>query len=181
MSTPTKTTINPIILGEPVSPTVANRPHGDIEDSLDDIFAYIGGGHDSFFDNDTGTTTGLTFGYLGGTVKLKKTLVVVSDSTIALTANSTNYVELNTAGAVVNNVSSWTAGYIPLWEIVTDGAAITSQTSRRTWAIVTDATQLGLNNGNFTSDNVDGALDEIDARLDAIADDSIAYAIVFGS
>jgi hypothetical protein len=40
-------------------------------------------------------------------------------------------VELSSAGAVAANATSWTAGYEPLWEIVTGASSITSETDYR--------------------------------------------------
>lgn len=81
------------------------------------------------------TTTlsgGLTFGYYGATLNIDGTLTVVSDGTIALTNNGTNYVQRDRAGTVANTTGGFQPGMIPLWEIVTSvQSAIQSYTDRR--------------------------------------------------
>src|SRR5262245_8847045 len=78
------------------------------------------------------TTTGLTFGYYGGQMIVDGALSThIADGTVALTASSTNYVEATRAGSVVTNTTGFTAGRIPLWEIVTGTSSISSYTDRR--------------------------------------------------
>lgn len=83
------------------------------------------------FSQDGDTTTGLTFGYKEGRLFNAGTLVTVSASTIALTNNTTNYVEVSAAGVVSVNTSGFTAGRIPLYQILTSGGAIVTVTNKK--------------------------------------------------
>lgn len=83
------------------------------------------------FGKKKATTTGLTFGYFGGQMLVDGVLTTIAAGTVALTAASTNYVEATRAGVVSKNTTGFTAGQIPLYEITTDGAAITATLDRR--------------------------------------------------
>lgn len=72
------------------------------------------------------TTTGLTWGYYGGVILVSTTYTRVTNGTIALTDNATNYLEVNTSGVLVANTSAFTAGRIPCYKIVTSGGVVTS-------------------------------------------------------
>ncbi len=87
----------------------------------------------SDFAENPATTTGLTWGYMGGTVSNNGTPVIVTAGTITLTASATNYVECSPSGTVSANTTGWTAGAIPLRELVTSASAITSDTDSRSW------------------------------------------------
>lgn len=78
------------------------------------------------------TTSGLTWGYYGGTLIVDGTYTVIADGTIALSASSTNYVEMTRAGVVSKNTTGFTAGRIPLYTVVTDTGAPTTITDKRT-------------------------------------------------
>lgn len=80
------------------------------------------------------TTTGLTFGYYGGILLVDGVLTSVADGTVALTASVTNYVEATRAGVVSKNVTSFTAGQIPLFTVLTTVSAIDTVTDYRAWA-----------------------------------------------
>ncbi len=72
------------------------------------------------------TTTLLTWGYYGGYTTINGTYTSVSNGTLALTASSTNYIEVNPAGTVSKNTTAFTAGSIRLYSVVTGTATITS-------------------------------------------------------
>lgn len=84
------------------------------------------------------TTTlsgGLTFGFYGGILNIDGTLTAVSDGTVALTTNATNYVQMDRVGTVTSTTGGFQPGYIPLHEIVTNASsAISSYADRRLWA-----------------------------------------------
>lgn len=87
-------------------------------------------------DEDTATTTGLTWGYKAGLLRIGATLYDLSAGTVALTASTTNYVELDPADQIIKvNQTAFTVGRIPLRELVTDASAITTDTDRRAWII----------------------------------------------
>lgn len=77
------------------------------------------------------TTSGLTWGYYGATVTVDGALTQIANSTVALTASTTNYVEATRAGVVSKNTTGFTAGSIPLYTVVTGAATVTSYTDYR--------------------------------------------------
>jgi len=82
----------------------------------------------SIYAKKDATTTGLTLGYHGGKISINGVVTVIADGTIAMTASSTNYVEVNPAtGAVSKNTTAYTPGY---WRI---GRAATVVSSISIW------------------------------------------------
>ena len=77
------------------------------------------------------TTSGLTWGYYGATITVDGALTQIANSTVALTASTTNYVEATRAGVVSKNTTGFTAGSIPLYSVVTGAATVTSYTDYR--------------------------------------------------
>jgi hypothetical protein len=76
------------------------------------------------------TTTGLTWGYYGGWFNGQ-----ISNGTVSLTASSTNYLMADAStGAVTVNTSGFTAGKIPLYQVMTGSTTVTSYTDRRSYA-----------------------------------------------
>ena len=74
------------------------------------------------------TTSGLSLGYHGGKINVNGVVTTISDSTLALTASATNYVEVNpSTGAVSKNTTTYTPGY---WRV---GRAVTGTASITTW------------------------------------------------
>lgn len=83
------------------------------------------------FGRRASTTAALTFGYYGATILVDGVLTQIANGTVALTASTTNYVETTRAGVVSKNTTSFTAGQIPLYQIVTGASTITSYTDYR--------------------------------------------------
>jgi hypothetical protein len=77
------------------------------------------------------TTTGLTWGYVGGQFPINGLMTAIAAGTVALTASSTNYVGLSQAGAVVNTITTRNPLHVPLFTVVTDATKITSYTDTR--------------------------------------------------
>ena len=77
------------------------------------------------------TTSGLTWGYYGATITVDGALTQIANSTVALTASTTNYVEATRAGVVSKNTTGFTAGSIPLYSVVTGASTVTSYTDYR--------------------------------------------------
>lgn len=75
--------------------------------------------------------SGLDFAYGPGRVRDDNTVADVAAGTVTLADDDTNYVEVTGAGAVSANTAGFTAGRIPLYEVVTASTAITSVTDRR--------------------------------------------------
>jgi hypothetical protein len=87
----------------------------------------------TLFGRNYQTTTGLTWGYLGGPMLVDGVFSFIANGTLALTNAATNYVEATRAGVVSINTTGFTAGRIPLYEVVTSGGLVTSYTDRRSW------------------------------------------------
>lgn len=79
------------------------------------------------------TTTGLTWGYMGGLLRNDNTIMTVSNGTVSLTDNTTNYIEISTNGTVYVVTGSFTAGRIPIRTVVTAAGVQTSSTDKRAW------------------------------------------------
>jgi hypothetical protein len=59
--------------------------------------------------------------------------VDVTEQTIGLTNNATNYVEVNDAGTVSSNTTGFTSGRIPIAVVTTSGGSISSISDKRSW------------------------------------------------
>lgn len=81
------------------------------------------------------TTSGLTWGYYGGTITVDGVLTQIANGTLTLTASVTNYVEATRAGVVSKNTTGFTAGSIPLYQIVAGASTVTSYTDYRLQAV----------------------------------------------
>jgi hypothetical protein len=91
----------------------------------------------SAFGRRGATSAGLTWGYYGGTIMLDGVPTQIANGTLALTASQTNYVERTRAGTVSSNTSGFTAGRIPLYQVVTGSSTVTSYTDWRSLEIPT--------------------------------------------
>ena len=87
------------------------------------------------------TTTGLTWGWYGGSILIAGTPSAIANGTTALTASTTNYVEATTTGTVSKNTSAFTAGRIPLYTIITGSASVTSYTDHRDTGVTRTGTR----------------------------------------
>lgn len=86
---------------------------------------------------DPSKTSGLNFYVRDGRIRTgKDTFVTVSAGSIALTGSQTNYVQINPASGLTSNTSGFTAGYLPLFVVVTGSASITSVTDKRPWTML---------------------------------------------
>lgn len=81
------------------------------------------------------TSSGLTWGYYGGIVRVAGVATVIANGTLALPASSTRYIEANPSTGAVALVTSFTAGNIPLYTVVTGASTVTSYTDHRAFAI----------------------------------------------
>lgn len=88
--------------------------------------------------------SGLTWGYYGGCALVSTTPTQISNGTLTLGNNATNYVEYNpSTGAVTSNTSGFTGGRIQLYTVVTSGGLITSYEDWRLAAVATAAAVAG--------------------------------------
>lgn len=77
------------------------------------------------------TTTGLTWGFVGGQFPVNGLMTAIANGTVALSASSTNYVGLAQNGTVVNTATTPNPLHVPLYTVVTGAASITSYTDTR--------------------------------------------------
>lgn len=94
----------------------------------------------SFFGRRASTSSGLTWGYYGGTMLVDGALTQLANGTLALSASATNYVEINRSGTISKNTTGYTPGSIPLYTIVTGASTVTSYTDHRAWVQTKDQT-----------------------------------------
>lgn len=122
------------------------------------------------------TTAGLTWGYYGGVVRLDSgSLHQIANGTKTLTDDATNYLELDTTdGSVDLNASAFTAGKVPLYEIVVaDGAVDSYEDMRALYGAAggggsgVDAEDVAVADagGYFTGTDVEAVLQEIAEAL----------------
>lgn len=78
----------------------------------------------SLFGRRASTTTGLTWGYFGGRIYINGTATSISNGTVSLTGNTTNYVEVDIAGAVSKNTTGFSADKAPLYKVVTNSSSV---------------------------------------------------------
>jgi len=88
-------------------------------------------------DENSATTTGLTWGYKAGTIQFNNAITAVEAGTVGLTDDKTNYVEVNSSGTVARNTTGFNSGSIPLRLIVCAGGAQSSSTDKRSWLVGT--------------------------------------------
>ena len=109
----------------------------------------------ALFGKRDSTTTGLTWGYFGGNMLVGGVVTAIANGTLALSNNTTNYIEVNTSGTISSNTSSFTVGATALYSVVTSGGQITTWVDYRlsgtggggstgVWRNVTDSTTLVL-------------------------------------
>jgi hypothetical protein len=78
------------------------------------------------------TTTLLTWGYYGGVIVIAGVVTIIPNATLALTASTTNYVEVSSAGVVSRNSVGFTAGRTPLYRVITGATTVTAYYDHRT-------------------------------------------------
>jgi len=85
----------------------------------------------TLFGRRQSTTSGLTWGYYGGTIMVDAALAQIANGTLALTASVANFIEATRAGVISSNTSAWTPGKIPLYLVWTDVSTVTSYNDYR--------------------------------------------------
>jgi hypothetical protein len=91
-------------------------------------------------------TSGLTWGYYGGTVSISGTPTQIANGTVTLTASATNYIEADPAdGTVSVNQTGFTTGRTPLYSVVAGASTVTSYTDQRTLGGSTSGTVKSVN------------------------------------
>jgi hypothetical protein len=124
------------------------------------------------FGENSATTSGLTWGYNAGRIRVDNTVTTVAASTILLTDDATNYVEVNQSGTMTKNTASFTTGYIAVRKVVCSSGVQTS-TDKRTWfyadpfADVVNYTKPDLTGNAYTVVSTDSTvvIDDDDAQV----------------
>jgi len=96
------------------------------------------------FGRRASTSSGLTWGFYGGTVLVDGVITQIANGTVALTASATNFVERTRAGVVSANTSAFTPGRIPLYTAVTGASTVTSYTDHRSTEVPSPAGLLSV-------------------------------------
>jgi hypothetical protein len=104
------------------------------------------------------STSGTTWGYYGGKVRLAGVLTTISNGTLALTPSATNYIQAHPdTGAVSTNTTAFTAGYLPLYAAVVGASSITSYTDYRGAYVLNDTLAKALSDANTTLTQAEAA------------------------
>lgn len=98
---------------------------------------------------------GLSLNYENGSLRDDNTVVVVASGSVALTDNSTNFVEVDSAGVVTANTVGFNSGRVPLAEVSTSGGFITALIDKRAWLSTASG---GGGGGISESDIVEGEI-----------------------
>lgn len=84
----------------------------------------------TYYGRNAATCVGLTWGFLGGKLLVDGTETVTANGTVALTASTTNYVQLSRAG-VVSTAVTRNPLLAPLYTVVTASGTVLSYTDER--------------------------------------------------
>ena len=108
-----------------------NQPEVLVNAALDRLDVEVFSNPSKFLSQRHSTTTGLVFGYWGGTYNWAGAFTTVTAGTVTLTASTTNYIEWTPGGAVSFNTTGFTANRLPMYEVVTGVSTMTTVTDRR--------------------------------------------------
>jgi hypothetical protein len=124
-----------------------------VADRLEDIELNVDTAGKDYKQN-IATTTGLTFGYFGGSVRNDNVITDTAGGTTVLADDDTNFIEVDSSGVVTDNIVGFTTGQIPLYTVVTASGAITSVTDERTFASLGSGAGLTDTQYSFTGNTV---------------------------
>lgn len=162
----------------PDTDSVPNADKLDGKDSTE--FAPAVHAHDDLyytdFQQDSGTTTGLTFGYKAGKFRNDNAIVSVAAGTVTLIDAATNYVEVDSAGVVSVNTTGFNSGSIPLFEVVTTSGTISSVTDNRSWLLL----GVDANNVNFNDSDAQLGVSSTQEAINIIASRTQNTDFVYG-
>jgi len=108
----------------------------NLEDAITEIYTDFTAVKDlsGTFDENTATTTGLTWGYKAGNFRLDNVVSSLSAGTIGLTNESINYVEIDpTDSTVKRNGTGFTTGRIPLRTVTVSAGSQVTSVDQRAW------------------------------------------------
>jgi hypothetical protein len=120
-----------------IEDSAGNMAAANVETALAEIYTDTSSARTlaAGFDENSATTTGLTWGYKAGTIRVDNTITSVAASTIGLTDDATNYVELNQSGTMTKNTTAFTTGFIPIRQVVCASGSQSTSTDKRAWFI----------------------------------------------
>jgi len=129
--------------------TAGNFDAENVEDFAAEIYTDVTSARTlaDTLDEDTATTTSLTWGYKAGSVRFDNTVTAITAGTISLTDDATNYVEINSSALVTKNTTGFTTGCIPIRQILTADGAQSTSTDKRVWfpgTVAATATNAGV-------------------------------------
>lgn len=144
-----------------LSSTALATNYESLAERLEDAEARLGT-LGSFYMQDLGTTTGLTFGYKAGRVRNNNVVTDTASGTIALPPSTTNnYIQVNPSTGVVSaNTTGFTSNFVPLFRITSAASTLSVIDDKRTWAA------LGGGGGGGHAQNTDTGTDGI--RFDLV-------------
>lgn len=104
-----------------------------------------------------GIHSGLDFSYGAGQVRNGTTISLTAASTVTIADDDTSYIEVDPAdGVVSDNITGFTAGKIPLYEVTAASGAITTVVDKRAFLVdVPDVS--GFGTGDVTGDSASTA------------------------
>ncbi len=106
---------------------------GEIRGAMDILDSAVFSHH---FAEDSASHDGLDFYYKSGVVRQGTTVTAVVAGHVSLADDDTSYIELEPSdGTVSDNVTGFTAGKIPLFEVLTAAGAISSVTDKRAFLV----------------------------------------------
>jgi len=118
-----------------VKDTADNMAATEVESALAEIYVDTASAITlaNVLNENADTTTGLTWGYIGGNIRLDNTITTIATGTISLTNTAVNYIEVNTSGVVSRNTTGFTSGKIPIRQVTCAGGLQTVSTDKRAW------------------------------------------------
>jgi parallel beta-helix repeat protein len=132
---------------------------------------------DAAWGNNSLTTTGLTYGYNAGTAIVAGVPTLIAAGTTALSDNNTNFVERTYAGVVTASIAGFTAGSIPMAQVVTLAGAVTTITDYRSPASPVTPYPLVTGESGVTSTLYEqGHVSRYGAALDGTTADDTPFA-----
>ena len=82
---------------------------------------------------DSASSSGLDFYYKAGRVRNDNAITNVVAGHVTLADDDISYVEVDKSGVITDNITGFTSGKIPLYQVTTATGAITEVLDKRTW------------------------------------------------
>jgi len=117
--------------------TAGNMAATDVEAALAEIYTDVTSARtlSDIFDENAATTTGLTWGWKAGSIRVDNTVTAVAADTISVTDDSVNYIEISQAGVVSRNGTGFTSGRIPIRQVTAAAGVQTVSIDKRAWFV----------------------------------------------